>query len=64
MKNQFNLNWLIPLIATLAAITDSIGLFSTSGEGPFQFTTLHHETVEIYGKGLYQLLSSLEVPCS
>ena len=54
MKNQFNLNRLIPLIATLSAITASIGLFSTSGEGPFQFTTLHHETVEIYGKGLYQ----------
>jgi len=54
MKNQFNLDRLVPLIAILAAITASIGLFSTSGEGPFQFTTLHHETVEIYGKGLYQ----------
>ncbi len=32
MKNQFNLNWLVPLIAILAAITASIGLFSTSGE--------------------------------
>jgi hypothetical protein len=54
MKQQTTLNWLVPLIAILAAITASIGLFSTSGEGPFQFTTLHHETVEIYGKGLYQ----------
>jgi hypothetical protein len=54
MKIQSTLNWLVPLIAILAAITASIGLFFTSGEGPFQFTTLHHETIEIYGKGLYQ----------
>jgi hypothetical protein len=54
MKNHSTLNWLIPLIAILAAITASIGLFSTGGDGPFQFTTLHNETVEIYGKGLYR----------
>jgi hypothetical protein len=54
MKNQSALNWLVPLIAILAAITASIGLFSTSGDGPFQFTTLHNETVEIYGRGLYR----------
>jgi len=54
MKIQSALNWLVPLSALLAAITASIGLFSTSGEGPFQFTTLHHETVEIYGRGLYR----------
>ncbi len=54
MKQQSALNWLVPLIAILAAITASIGLFSASGEGSFQFTTLHHETVEIYGKGLYR----------
>jgi hypothetical protein len=54
MKQQSVLNWLIPLIAILAAITASIGLFSTSGDGSFQFTTLRHETVEIYGRGLYR----------
>jgi len=54
MKKQSALNWLVPLIAILAAITAGIGLFSTSGVGPFQFITLHNETVEIYGKGLYR----------
>ena len=54
MKKQSALNWLVPLIAILAAITAGIGLFSTSGDGPFQFTTLHKETIEIYGKGLYR----------
>jgi hypothetical protein len=54
MKNQSALNWLVPLIAILAAITASIGLFSMNGDGPFHFTTLHHETIEIYGRGLYR----------
>jgi hypothetical protein len=54
MNKQPALNWLIPLIAILAAITASVGLFSTSGTGPFQFATLHQQTVAIYGKGLYQ----------
>jgi hypothetical protein len=55
MKQQTTLNWLVPLIVVLAAITASVGLFSSNGNGPFEFTTLHHETVEIYGQGLYQL---------
>lgn len=54
MKKQPALNWLVPLIAILAAITAGIGLFSTNGDGPFQFTTLHNEAVDIYGKGLYR----------
>jgi hypothetical protein len=54
MKIHPALNWLVPLIAILAASTASIGLFSRGGNGPFQFTTLHNEVVEIYGKGLYQ----------
>jgi hypothetical protein len=54
MKAQPALNWLIPLIAILAAVTAAVGLFSVNGDGPFQFTTLHHEIVEIYGRGLYQ----------
>ena len=54
MKNQSVLNWLVPLIAILAAITTSVGLFSTSADGPFHFTTLHNETIEIYGRGLYR----------
>jgi hypothetical protein len=54
MKQQTALYWLVPLIAILAAITASVGLFSTNGDGPFQFTTLRNETVEIYGRGLYQ----------
>jgi hypothetical protein len=59
MKNQSAFNWLVPLIAILAAITASVGLFSTSGSGTFQFTTLHQQTVDIYGKGLYRFDTAL-----
>lgn len=54
MKQQSALFWLVPLIAILAAIVAGVGLFSTSGDGPFPFTTLRGETIEIYGRGLYQ----------
>lgn len=54
MKPQTAFNWLVPLIAILALVTASIGLFSTGGAGPFPFTTLHGDTIQMYGKGLYQ----------
>ena len=54
MTNQSALRWLVPLIAILAAIAAAVGLFSTNGTGPFLFTTLHGEIIEIYGRGLYQ----------
>ena len=48
------LNRLIPLIILIAALTACVGLFSQGGDGPFTFTTLHGQTVQIYGKGLYR----------
>ena len=54
MKQRSTLYWLVPLIALLAAITSSVGLFSQGGDGPFIFTTLHGDAVEIYGQGLYR----------
>lgn len=54
MKNHISLNWLVPLIAILAAVCAGIGLFSVNGTGPLAFTTLHGETIELYGKGLYR----------
>ena len=54
MKPQSALTWLVPLIVVLAIITSGVGLFSQGGEGPFPFTTLHGNTVEIHGQGIYQ----------
>jgi hypothetical protein len=54
MKIQPSLNWLVPLIALLALVASGAGLFWGGGDGPFAFTTLHNQTVEIYGRGLYR----------
>ena len=54
MKHNSALNWLIPLIILIAALTACAGLFSQGGDSPFTFITLHGQTVQIYGKGLYR----------
>jgi hypothetical protein len=53
MKHQPALNWLVPLIATLALIAAGAGLFWQGGGSPHAFTTLYGETVQIYGQGVY-----------
>lgn len=58
MKHQSALNWLVPLIAILAIITSGVGLFSQGGDGPFPFTTVYSDTVEIFGQGIYRHDSS------
>jgi len=54
MKQHSALNWLIPLIAVVAIATAAVGLFSQGGDGPFTFTTIHGNTVELYGEGVYR----------
>ena len=54
MKQYSALNWLIPLIVIIAAVAALTGLFVQGGDGRSTFTTLHGQTVEIYGNGLYR----------
>lgn len=54
MKQQPALNWLIPLLAIFAAAAALAGLLTQGGEGPSVFTTLHGQTANIYGWGLYR----------
>ena len=54
MHKSQGLNWLVPLIAVLALITAGTGLFSQGGEGPYTFHSLHGQSVDMYGQGLYQ----------
>jgi hypothetical protein len=54
MKNQAALNWLVPLIILLALAASGAGLLVQGGPGPSTFTTLHGQTVEIFGRGIYQ----------
>lgn len=54
MKRNPALDWLISLIAVLAVIIAGVGLFSQGGDGPFSFSTVYGDTVEIYGQGIYR----------
>lgn len=62
MKPSKTLFYLSLVIALLAAIYAGIGLFSRGGDGPFTFTTLHGETVEIDGRGIYRHDSAFRAP--
>ena len=62
MKNSNTLTILTLLIAILVTAYTSIGLFSKGGPGSFNFTTLHGQTVEIYGQGIYQNDASFRAP--
>jgi hypothetical protein len=53
MKQQPSLSLLIPLIVILTLVTAGVGLFWMDGGTARSFTTVHGETVEIYGQGLY-----------
>lgn len=54
MKQQPALYWLVPLIALLALVSAGVGLFWQDGGAAFTFTTLHGQTVEMFGDGLYR----------
>jgi hypothetical protein len=53
MKTSTIITWLTLLIAALALIAAGIGLFWQDGGSSFSFTTLHGQTVQMYGQGLY-----------
>jgi hypothetical protein len=53
MKPSMTVTLLSSLIAVLALVAAGAGLFWPSAGAPYPFTTLHGETVQIYGQGLY-----------
>jgi hypothetical protein len=54
MKSSRIVVWLIWLIAVLALVAAGIGLFYQDGGSSYAFTTLHGQSVQIYGQGLYR----------
>lgn len=62
MKISHTLFHLSIIVALLATIYASVGLFSKGGGGPFSFTTLYGDAVEIYGQGLYRNDSAFKAP--
>ena len=62
MKRSNTLIWLSILVALLAGVYATVGLFSQGGDGPFTFTTLHGRTTEMYGLGIYRNDSAFKAP--
>jgi hypothetical protein len=54
MKSSRIVVWLIWLIAVLALVAAGIGLFYQDGGSSYAFTTVHGQSVQIYGQGLYR----------
>jgi hypothetical protein len=59
MKTSNLVVWLSYLIAVLAIVAASIGLFWQNEGNSFAFTTLHGNQVQIYGQGLYRYDTTL-----
>jgi len=49
-------------VALLAAIYASVGLFWQDDGAPFTFVTVHGETVEMYGRGIYRNDAAFRAP--
>ncbi len=62
MQKNITLSILVVCIAVAAIMAASIGIFSTGGPGPHDFTSIHGKTVKIYGKGIYQNMSAEMAP--
>ncbi len=46
------------IIAVLAALAASVGIFTDEGPGEYSYKSIRGETVRIYGKGIYQHMSA------
>ncbi len=58
MKYKKSITILVFLIAAIAVLTTSFGIFSKEGPGSFTYESIRGKTVEIYGKGIYQHMSA------
>jgi hypothetical protein len=54
MKQYSALNWLVPIIILGALIAAGFGLFTPNTGSQITFTTIRHETIQVWGQGLYQ----------
>lgn len=62
MKKQPILNFLVPLVALLALIAAGAGLFWQAVGAPTAFTTIHGQTVQLDGQGLYRFDWDFKAP--
>lgn len=53
MKFKKSISLLTVIIVILSIIASAYGVFSSGGQGGFEFRSIHGEMVKVYGKGLY-----------
>jgi hypothetical protein len=58
MKQQTITVIFVVIIAVFASLSSSFGIFSADGEGPYPYTSIREETVEIHGRGIYRHMSA------
>ena len=58
MKNTKLITTLVLLIAVFAVIATLVGILSNNGNGEYEYESIRGQTITIYGKGLYQHMSS------
>ncbi|MAO64600.1 MAG: hypothetical protein CL666_06345 [Balneola sp.] len=58
MKSVKKIYILTGMVAFFAFIATLMGIFSLGGSGGFEYESIRGQTVEIYGKGLYQHMSA------
>lgn len=58
MKKENVITIIVSLIALISAIAASFGIFSDFGTGEFEYKSIRGIVIEIFGKGIYQHMSS------
>ncbi len=58
MRHKAAITILVLLISLISFVAAGYGIFSSGGSGPYEFTSIHGQTVTIYGRGLYQHMSA------
>lgn len=58
MKHKSLITVLVLLIAVIAIIATTSGIFSNEGSGEYEYMSIRGENISIYGKGIYQHMSS------
>jgi hypothetical protein len=58
MKGKNTISVLVILIALFSAFSAGFGIFSGSGSGVYEYETIRGQTINIYGKGIYQHMSA------
>jgi hypothetical protein len=62
MRNKTLIRVLVFVIAALASLATTTGIYSKGGSGPYKYTSIRGQAVTIYGKGLYQHMSAEVAP--